>query len=156
VEGKRVSELTGCPRSALATVRAVPPELLWRGDFASEEVDALHREAFDVASPRPDWRGIVDAHSVGWVTARDAEGLVGFVNVVSDGGIHAWLQDVMVAERVRRQGVGRELVDAAGRGATGAGCEWLHVDFEPDLADFYLEACGFEPTSAGLKRLPPA
>jgi hypothetical protein len=27
---------------------------------------------------------------------------------------------------------------------------------EPELADLYLEACGVEPTAAGLKRLPTA
>ncbi|MFD1374091.1 hypothetical protein [Actinoplanes sichuanensis] len=30
---------------------------------------------------------------------------------------------------------------------------WLHVDFEPHLARFYLEGCGFQPTRAGLVRL---
>ncbi len=32
----------------------------------------------------------------------------------------------------------------------GAGCEWLYVDFDDDLAPFYVKACGFEPTQAGL------
>ena len=27
--------------------------------------------------------------------------------------------------------------------------EWLHVDYEPQLAPFY-EPCGFRPTAAGL------
>ncbi len=31
-----------------------------------------------------------------------------------------------------------------------AGCEWLHVDFDDDLAPFYLQACGFQPTPAGF------
>jgi len=30
---------------------------------------------------------------------------------------------------------------------------WLHVDFEPHLAAFYLGACGFQSTSAGLIHL---
>ena len=37
--------------------------------------------------------------------------------------------------------------------AREAGCEWLHVDFEDHLADFYFRACGFRPTRAGLIRL---
>ena len=127
----------------------------WRGEFTSDEVEALHLEAFGVAGPTTDWRGVVEAHSLGWVTARDDVGLTGFVNVLADGGIHAWLQDVMVAERVRHQGVGQALVGEAGRGAAAAGAEWLHVDFEPELEDFYLRACGFSPTSAGLLRLSP-
>jgi GNAT superfamily N-acetyltransferase len=127
----------------------------WRGEFTSEEVEALHLEAFGVPGPRPDWRAIVERHSVGWVTARDDDGLLGFVNVVGDGGIHAWLQDVMVAERARGNGLGQALVDAASKGAADAGSEWLHVDFDPGLEPFYLDACGFTPTSAGLKDLRP-
>ncbi len=38
--------------------------------------------------------------------------------------------------------------------AKAAGCEWLHVDFEPELAPFYFDACGFRPTDAGLIHLP--
>jgi hypothetical protein len=41
-------------------------------------------------------------------------------------------------------------VAAAVAGTRAAGCEWLHVDWEPGLAPFYVEACGFEPTEAGL------
>ena len=36
------------------------------------------------------------------------------------------------------------------RGTSGAGCEWLHVDFDDHLRSFYFDACGFEPTNAGL------
>ena len=38
--------------------------------------------------------------------------------------------------------------------AKAAGCEWLHVDFDDDLAPFYFDSCGFEPTRAGLIHLP--
>jgi hypothetical protein len=38
-------------------------------------------------------------------------------------------------------------------GARAAGCEWLHVDFEDHLRRFYLGACGFTPTNAGLIEL---
>ncbi len=37
--------------------------------------------------------------------------------------------------------------------AKAAGCEWLHVDFDPGLAPFYFDACGFECTDAGLIHL---
>jgi hypothetical protein len=37
--------------------------------------------------------------------------------------------------------------------ARAAGCEWLHVDFGEHLAAFYVGACGFRPTPAGLIRL---
>ncbi len=37
--------------------------------------------------------------------------------------------------------------------AREAGCEFLHMDFDDDLRDFYVGACGFEPTNAGLSDL---
>jgi ribosomal protein S18 acetylase RimI-like enzyme len=54
----------------------------------------------------------------------------------------------------QRRGIGTELVRIAARHAKDAGCEWLHVDFDDDLVPFYLDACGFTATSAGLLWLP--
>ncbi|AUY53293.1 GNAT family N-acetyltransferase [Streptomyces sp. CB01881] len=79
--------------------------------------------------------------------------LTGFVNVAWDGGAHAFLLDTVVATAARHTGVGTGLVAAAADGARAAGCEWLHVDFEPHLRAFYLDACGFRSTDAGLLRL---
>ncbi len=87
------------------------------------------------------------------MVARDGDRLGGFANVVWDGLLHAWIQDVMVAADVRHEGIGSGLVSAAGDGARAAGCEWLHVDFEDDLRPFYLGACGFTPTNAGVLHL---
>jgi GNAT superfamily N-acetyltransferase len=132
-------------------------EPLWRGEFTSDEVDRLHAEAFGGRArtgEERDWRRRCEAHSLGWVVARDGnQALAGFVNVVWDGLVHAWLQDVMVAATARRQGLGVRLVGAARDGATAAGCEYLHVDFVPGLGAFYLDACGFSPTQGGLLRL---
>jgi GNAT superfamily N-acetyltransferase len=82
--------------------------------------------------------------------ARNGEALAGFVNVIWDGGVHAWIQDLMVADGYRRQGVGTALVAAAREAARRAGCEWLHVDFDEEHREFYIEACGFAPAPAGL------
>jgi hypothetical protein len=52
-----------------------------RGDFDSEEVNALHAVAFDHRPYGPgewNWRTIVLEHSVGWATARTQSVLVGF------------------------------------------------------------------------------
>jgi GNAT superfamily N-acetyltransferase len=89
-------------------------------------------------------------HSLGWVVARDERRLVGFVNVLWDGLVHAWLQDTMVLKTARHRGIGTALVAVAVEEARRAGCEWLHVDFEGHLRPFYFVACGFEPTDAGL------
>ncbi|MFB6893851.1 GNAT family N-acetyltransferase [Kitasatospora sp. NPDC056327] len=132
---------------------------LWRGDFTDPEVDALHAAAFggdapDPGAPTP-WRARLERHSVGWVCARPETGgpLLGFVNVLWDGGVHAFLLDTAVDPAARRTGVGTLLVAAAADGARAAGCDWLHVDFEPHLRGYYLDACGFRPTDAGLLAL---
>lgn len=125
----------------------------WRGDFDNDAVNALHAEAFEHRVLADDWQAQVRRHSLGWVCARDADRLVGFVNVAWDGGVHAFVLDTMVAVDARRRGVGQALVAIAIREARAAGCEWLHVDFDPHLRSFYFAACGFTPTDAGVIRL---
>jgi GNAT superfamily N-acetyltransferase len=125
----------------------------WRGPFANDEVNRLHAEAFETRvfdETEWNWRDLVERHSLGWVVARDGTTLVGFVNVLWDGLVHAWIQDAMVAQAARRQGVGVGLIARARDQAREAGCEWLHVDFDDGLRPFYVDACGFTPTSAGL------
>lgn len=139
----------------------------WRGEFGNDEVESLHGEGFGHEKAAHDWWAQLSRHSLGWVCARgevaaDAAGgstqagdgaLVGFVNVAWDGAAHAFILDTVVALAARHQGVGVGLVVEAERRARAAGCEWLHVDFEEELAAFYFEACGFRPTPAGLIRL---
>jgi GNAT superfamily N-acetyltransferase len=128
----------------------------WRGAVSNDELNALHAEAFETrvfTAEEWDWKSQLDLHSLGWVTARAADRLVGFVNVVWDGHAHAWIQDTMVATDLRSRGIGARLVSKAREEAKQAGCEWLHVDFEDQLRTFYYQACGFTPTSAGLIRL---
>jgi len=125
----------------------------WRGSVQNEELNRLHAEAFDTRAYSADewnWVELLSRHSLGWVVARDGDSLVGFVNVLWDGQVHAWLQDTIVASRAGRHGIGTEIVRVATREARAAGCEWLHVDFDEHLRPFYLGACGFTPTDAGL------
>lgn len=128
----------------------------WRGKVASGELNALHAEAFETRLFDEDawnWEELLRRWSLGWVVARDGDALVGFVNVLWDGLVHAWIQDTMVAVRGRGHGIGRRLVEVAADGAREAGCEWLHVDFDDDLRPFYFDACGFRPTNGGLIEL---
>ncbi|MEU7579461.1 GNAT family N-acetyltransferase [Streptomyces sp. NPDC041068] len=129
----------------------------WRGDFKDPEVNVLHAEGFDHPLMDIEWRTQVERHSLGWVCARNGDGkangagaLVGFVNVAWDGGVHAFVLDTVVAGQWRGRGIGAALVARAAEGAREARCEWLHVDFDDDLSDFYFEACGFRTTAAGL------
>jgi GNAT superfamily N-acetyltransferase len=125
----------------------------WRGDFHNQELNALHAEAFAHPTLEIDWVGQVEAHSLGWVCARDGEELIGFVNVAWDGGIHAFILDTIVRVERARRGIGSGLVAVAAAEARAVGCQWLHVDFVEELRPFYLDACGFELTPAGLMAL---
>ena len=128
----------------------------WRGGFDNREINALHAQAFATRvfeAAEWNWVDQVEHHSLGWVVARANGELVGFANVLWDGLVHAWLQDVMVAESVRRRGVGVDLVRHSRESAAAAGCEYLHVDFADDLRSFYFDACGFTPTNGGLIEL---
>lgn len=122
----------------------------WRGEFGNDALNALHAEGFDHRVFDDDWSAQIHDHSLGWVCAYDGDDLVGFVNVAWDGAFHAFVLDTLVSPTHRRQGIGTQLTGMAAAHARGAGCEWLHVDFDPELRDFYFEACGFEPTDAGL------
>lgn len=130
-------------------------EYEWRGGVDSAELNRLHAEGFDHRVLDDDWWGQLSRHSLGWVCARQDGGLVGFVNVAWDGGVHAFVLDTLVAGRLRRQGLGARLVAVATEHARAAGCEWLHVDFDDHLRPFYFERCGFTPTNGGLIALTP-
>jgi len=135
-----------------------PREIVYRERSAvdDEALSTLHGRAFGstniVVIP---WQSRLERWSVSWVSAYAGDRLVGFVNVAGDGGVHAFLLDTVVDPRHRHQGIGAELVRRAAAAARTAGCYWLHVDYEPQLSDFYLRACGFRPTTAGLLGLHP-
>jgi GNAT superfamily N-acetyltransferase len=90
--------------------------------------------------------------SLAYICAYQGERLIGFVNLAWDGGIHAFLLDTTVHPDLRRQGIGRQLVEHAILAAKERGIEWISVDFEPHLRDFYY-GCGFRPTDAGVLNL---
>ena len=125
----------------------------WRGPFGNAEVNALHAEAFGHPCRDDDWRGQLEQHSLGWVSARRGDDLVGFAYLAWDGGRHAFVLDPIVAPSERGRGVGTRLIAAAAEGARSKGCDWLHVDFDDGLEGFYFDACGFAPTNAGLIKL---
>ena len=125
-------------------------EYSWRGAFENRELNALHAEAFSHPLLDDDWRRQVERHSLGWVCARESGELVGWLNVPWDGGTHAFILDTIVAAPAWHRGIGARMVGLAVEHARAAGCEWLHVDFDDDLTPFYIEACAFAPTPAGL------
>ena len=123
--------------------------------FAVDDSDLskLHALAFESPVEVQPWAARLERHALTWVGAFSNDQLIGFAQVCWDGGAHAFILDTAVHPDHSRQGIGRHLVGVAAQEATAAGCEWLHVDYEPHLADFYLTACGFSPTDAGLLKL---
>ena len=129
-------------------------ELKVRFPVDDDVLSALHHRAFspdradaDVAI-RP-WAERPERHSLTWIGAFSSGRLVGFVHAVWDGGTHAFILDTAVHPDFQRLGLGRDLVRAVTGEAFKAGCEWVHVDYEPALAAFYENACGFRPTTPG-------
>jgi len=118
-------------------------------------LSALHDRAFGSPGPVLPWRERLHRHSIARVGAFEDDRLVGFVHAVGDGGLHAFLLDTVVDPAVQRRGVGAALVGRLVDEVRATGCEWLHADFEPHLAAFYEDACGFRPTRAGLLHLAP-
>ncbi len=131
----------------------VVPAIEWRGAFESGEVEALHAECFGPSKQSCDWWMRTNKHSLGWVCMRESDKLIGFANVSWDGGVHAFLLDVIVANAFQRRGLATLMVREVVIQSRAAGCEWLHVDFEPHLSGFYLESCDFARTSAGIMAL---
>lgn len=87
----------------------------WCGSFAATELDDLF---VDMAQPHPlvdgtmprfrllddyGWHRFLDEHAVGWVVARDNDGLAGFAHLAPDvDGVSMRMFDLLVARRVDR------------------------------------------------------
>lgn len=124
--------------------------LTWNTPITSATLNALRAAAWEDPQAR-DWDPVF-ARSFGWVCATDGDHPVGFVNIVWDGGAHAFLLDTTVHREYQRRGIGTALVREAAALARSSGAEWLHVDYDEELDSFY-RGCGFRPTPAGLLRL---
>jgi len=109
---------------------------------------------FATAWPRHTWFDFepVLRHSLAWVCAYAGERLVGYVNLAWDGAQHAFILDTTVHAGFQRRGIGRRLVEVAVAQAEARRMEWVHVDYDPHLHEFYTQ-CGFRPTLAGLIRV---
>lgn len=125
----------------------------WRAEITDEEVSTLHALAFDHEDRVEAWNLRLERHSLGWGTARRDGALIGFCNVVTDGGRHAFLVDTVVHPDHQGSGIGHELVVRAVQECRDSPAEWLHVDFEAEVSPFYLATGLFRATTAGLLKL---
>lgn len=132
----------------------MPPEAIIvrrRSPLDHDELQHLFELAWGAS--KPDYRPVL-ARSFTWVAAFAGGDLIGFVNVAWDGGAHLFLLDTTVHPDWQRRGIGIRLVREVVADCQGAG-EWLHVDYEPALTEFYRR-CGFRESPAGLLRLTDA
>ena len=95
------------------------------------------------------------------MTARDAHGnVIGMVSAqlaisTAEGAYSAWIEDMVIAEGWRTQGIGRRLLSSAldwarSRGATRA---QLLVDFDNEPALGYYDHLGWQATRLGARRI---
>lgn len=129
------------------------PRLAWREEIDDAELSALHAAAFDHEVELEPWSERLERHSLGWLTVRCDGELVGFSNIVSDGGRHAFLVDIAVHPDRQGTGVGRELVHRAIAECRESSAKYLHVDFEIDLGPFTMTDGLFRRTTAGILEL---
>ncbi len=85
------------------------------------------------------------------VTARQRGRLVGLARAVSDGASICYLQDVLVAPDVQRQGIGRTLVESILDRYAGVRQKVLLTDDEPGQRAFY-ESLGYSEISEAGER----
>lgn len=114
---------------------------------SNQDMNALFAQVWDRSEPA-DFNRVL-SRSLVHVAAYNHEKLIGFVNVATDGGIHAFLVDTTVLPEYQHQGIGRRLVRIATDLSRQRGAQWLHVDYELHLERFYAK-CGFRHTGAGL------
>jgi len=131
---------------------------------SSELVDAMHRLIPQVStSADPLTEGevetIVSSPVTRLLVARAEEGsIVGTLTLVVfriPTGVGAWIEDVVVDERARRQGVGEALMTAAIRLAERSGARHLNLTSRPDreAANRLYPRLGFEQRETNVYRL---
>jgi len=79
------------------------------------------------------------------LSARDSGGrLVGYGRIVSDGGVYAWIHDLVVLPERRGQGIGSRLLTGLIQRAEADGIPYLGLFAAKGRARFY-ERFGFRP-----------
>jgi ribosomal protein S18 acetylase RimI-like enzyme len=141
----RVQRAVVADAELVAAVRRLLPQLT---DAASVP------EANDVET-------VVTSTTTDLLLARDGDDgpIVGMLTLVTfriPTGVRAWIEDVVVDEAARGQGVGRELVEAAIELARDAGAAKVDLTSNPSraMARQLYESLGFEERATTVFRRP--
>jgi len=112
-----------------------------------EEIVALY-QCGGWRQERPEARDVIPAMIQGsfcFMVARSLEGrIIGMARVISDGYSDAYIQDVVVLEAFRGQGIGRELVRRLTKLCENRKIGWIGLVAEPGTQGLY-EELGFRP-----------
>jgi ribosomal protein S18 acetylase RimI-like enzyme len=90
-----------------------------------------------------------NVHLFIYFTARINGKLVGYIDVLSDGSVDAYLQDLLVLPEYQKRGIGSELLKRAIKYLQQKKIKAIQVIFDPDLEDFYKKF-GFHIVKAGI------
>jgi aralkylamine N-acetyltransferase len=108
----------------------------------------------------PEARDVIPAMirgSLCFMVARSLEGrIVGMARVISDGRSDAYIQDVVVLEKYRGRGVGRELVRRLTQFCVARKIGWIGLVAEPGTQGLYEELgygalVGYQPMLYGKR-----
>lgn len=140
----------------LEEARSVDDELV---DAWARLVGQLSRSA--PAPTRAELEEIVASEATRLLLARDDAGsIIGSLTLVLfriPTGIRAWIEDVVVDEAARGQGIGATLIREALRIASEAGARTVDLTSRPDreAANRLYQAVGFERRETNVYRATP-
>ena len=113
-------------------------------------------------SPLPDQKAIqeiVNSQATSlWVAINDREKIIGMLSLAiyrTPTGVHAWIEDVVVDQNARRQGIARALTTSACAYAREKGAKAVSLTSRPvrEAANILYQKLGFERVETNLYRL---
>jgi len=123
-------------------------------DISDEDLAGVNRLIPQLSRSAPPLSGDALKQIVSWdgnylLIARDSDRVVGMLTLVTfpiPTGLRAWIEDVVVDESVRGQGVGAALTEAAVQRAQAVGARTVDLTSRPtrQAANRLYERLGFE------------
>ncbi|HXP56924.1 MAG TPA: GNAT family N-acetyltransferase [Streptosporangiaceae bacterium] len=123
-------------------------------DISDEDLAGVNRLIPQLSRSAPPLSGDALRQIVSWdgnylLIARDSDRVVGMLTLVTfpiPTGLRAWIEDVVVDESVRGQGVGAALTEAAVQRAQAVGARTVDLTSRPtrQAANRLYERLGFE------------